>query len=59
MHYKRKGHRGRHKRNVMDNQGSRLAGNSVSKQTFFGRARPDMVHVSKSQRNKNPEEGWE
>lgn len=30
MHYKRKGHRGRHKKNTMDNQGQRFRGNAAS-----------------------------
>lgn len=51
MHYKRKAHRGRHKRNTMDNQAMRFCGNSQSK-TWNGKG-----HTSKTQRNRvNPQE---
>jgi hypothetical protein len=51
--YKRKGHRGRHKRNVMDNQSCRKCGNSQSKQAYWGNYKH--AHVSKSQRNVSDE----
>lgn len=50
MNYKRKGHRGRNKANVMDNQACRVHGNSISKQAYYGN--PKKVHVSASVRNK-------
>lgn len=49
MNYKRKGHRGRHKKNTMDNQSVRFAGNSISKQAYYGKIKN--IHTSKSQRN--------
>ncbi len=51
--YKRKGHRGRHKRRgITYNQAMRICGNSVSKQRYFGASTPDKIHVSASQRNR-------
>lgn len=47
MNYKRKGHRGRHKQNVMDNQGSRVCGNSAGKERWGYR---NGAHLSASQR---------
>jgi hypothetical protein len=49
--YKRKGHRGRGKQNVMDNQACRVQGNSLSKQAYHSTRRPNYFHRSKSQRN--------
>lgn len=54
--YKRKGHRGRNKKNVMDNQAVRVAGNSAKKGAYYGGGMKN-VHRSKSQRNVvNPDE---
>lgn len=46
MHYKRKAHRGRGKRNTMDNNNMRFLGNSQSK-SWDKRS-----HQSKTQRNR-------
>lgn len=50
--YKRKGHRGRHKRRgITYNQSMRVCGNSVSKQRWFGAKNPNVIHVSRRNRN--------
>jgi hypothetical protein len=51
MHYKRKGHRGRHKKNSMDNNNGRVTGNGV----FRGTGHPKHQHIAKSVRNKAPD----
>ena len=51
MNYKRKGHRGRGKRNTMDNNNFRCHGNSQSKPSYYG-GRQGREHQSASQRNR-------
>ena len=53
MHYKRKGHRGVHKRRgITYNQSCRVCGNSESKQRYFGDGRPANVHIAAQKRNR-------
>lgn len=53
MNYKRKGHRGRHKKNAMDNNNGRVVGNSAS---FRCQNHPKYAHVAKSVRNRSEDE---
>jgi len=56
MNYKRKAHRGRGKKNTMDNQACRFAGNSASVQMYMG-GRKGATHQSATQRNRvSPDE---
>lgn len=53
MHYKRKAHRGRGKRNTMDNQGCRVHGNSISKQGYYSwKGAKAPIHTAKQIRNR-------
>lgn len=54
MNYKRKGHRGRHKKNTMDNQSSRVVGNSENK--WGHGAGPRKAHRAKNVRNRIEED---
>lgn len=50
MNYKRKGHRGRHKKNAMDNNSSRCAGNGRMRNRSNARV-PRRHSTAKAQRN--------
>ena len=58
MNHKRKGHRGRHKKNTQDNQAVRVAGNSVSKQLYRGGSYKKL-HLAPTKRNTAAPEEWQ